>query len=44
MRKITWLGFGAITFGLGCLYNPLAFVTGAIAFAAFIDDEPSLEG
>jgi len=38
--RLIWLGFGAITAGLGVAGNPFGFVTLAIAFAAFVNDDP----
>lgn len=38
MNTITFLSMTAITIGLLCVANPLSVVTGAIAFAAFINE------
>jgi hypothetical protein len=38
MNTIIFLSMTAISIGLLCLANPLAAVTGAVAFAAFINE------
>ncbi len=41
INKLLWISFTPISIGLVILGNPLSAITGAIAVAAFVNDEPN---